>query len=102
MPDYIIAYHGGTKPASPEEVAKQMEDWKTWLAGLGDAVVNPGTPLGMSKTITSAGVKDSDNKNRLTGHSTVKAESLDAAIEMAKTCPFLEIGTLEVAEVMKM
>ena len=102
MPDYIIAYHGGTKPASPEEGAKQMEDWKKWLAGLGDAVVNPGTPLGMSKTVSSDGVTDSDNENRLTGYSTVKAESLDAAIEMAKTCPFLKMGTLEVAEVMKM
>jgi hypothetical protein len=102
MPDYIIAYHGGAKPASPEEGAKQMENWKAWIGGLGDAVVNPGTPLGMSKTISSAGVTDSNNENRLTGYSTVKADNLAAAIEMAKTCPFLEIGTLEMAEVMKM
>jgi len=45
MPNYIIAYHGGKKPESPEEGAKQMEKWKAWVGGLGDAVVNPGTPL---------------------------------------------------------
>ena len=56
----------------------------------------------MSKTVTSSGVSDADKSNRLTGYSTVKADSMDAALEMAKSCPFLEMGTLEVAEVMEM
>ena len=102
MPNYIIAYHGGKKPESPEEGAKQMEKWKAWVGGLGDAIVNPGTPLGMSKTVTSSGVSDADESNRLTGYSTVKADNMDAVLDMAKGCPFLEIGTLEVAEVMEM
>ena len=46
MSNYIIAYHGGKKPESPEEGAKHMAKWKAWVGGLGDAVVNPGTPLG--------------------------------------------------------
>jgi hypothetical protein len=102
MPKYIIAYHGGSQPESPEEGAKQMEKWKTWVGDLGDAVVNPGTPLGKSKTVTSDGVSDSSDADRLSGYSMVTAESLDAALEMAKTCPFLEMGSLEVAEVMSM
>ena len=32
----------------------------------------------------------------------MKADSMDAALEMAKRCPHLEIGTIEVAEVMAM
>jgi hypothetical protein len=32
----------------------------------------------------------------------VKAESIDAAVEIAKGCPHLEIGTIEVAEVKQM
>ncbi len=102
MPNYIIAYHGGKMPESPEEGAKQMEKWKAWVGGLGDAVVNPGTPLGKSKTVSSDGVSDNDGSNRLTGFSMVKTDSMDAALEMAKACPFLEIGTVEVAEVMEM
>ena len=102
MPEYIIAYHGGKEPESPEEGAKGMEKWQAWVGGLGDAIVNPGTPLGMNKTVTPDGVSDEDGPNRLTGYSIVKADNMDAALEMAKACPFLEMGTLEVAEVMQM
>ena len=103
MPNYIIAYHGGNKPESPEEGAKHMAKWKAWVEGLGDAVVNPGTPLGKSKTVSSSGVTDDGGPNPLSGFSMVKADSMDAALEMAKACPFLETGgTLEVAEVMEM
>jgi len=102
MADYIIAYHGGKKPDSPEEGAKQMEKWKAWLGDLGDAVVNPGTPLGPSKMVSADSVSDDGGPHSLTGFSVVKADSMDAALEMAKACPFLEVGTLEVAEMMEM
>ena len=103
MSNYIIAYHGGRKPESPEEGAKHMAKWKAWVGGLGDAVVNPGTPLGKSKIVSSSGVSDDGGPNAMSGFSIVKADNMDAALEMAKGCPFLELGgTLEVAEVMEM
>ncbi len=103
MSNYIIAYHGGRKPESPEEGAKHMAKWKAWVGGLGDAVVDPGTPLGKSKIVSSSGVSDDGGPNAMSGFSIVKADNMDAALEMAKGCPFLELGgTLEVAEVMEM
>ncbi len=103
MSNYVFAYHGGRTPESPEEGAKQMATWKAWLGGLGDAVVNPGTPLGKPKTVSSGGVSDDGGSDPLLGFSIVKADSMDAALEMAKACPTLEIGgTIEVAEVMEM
>ena len=102
MPNYVFAYHGGKKPESPEAGAKQMAKWKAWLGGLGDAVVNPGTPLGMSKTVSAAGVSDDGGSNPLAGFSIVQADGMEAALEMAKACPFVEIGTIEVAEAMEM
>ena len=69
MPNYIIAYHGGKKFESPEEGAKHMAKWQVWVAGLGDAMVNPGTPLGKSKTISSGGVSDGGGSNPLIGFS---------------------------------
>ncbi len=103
MSNYVLAYHGGKKPESPEEGAKYMAKWKAWIGGLGDAVVNPATPLGKSKTVSSGGVLDDGGSNPLSGFSIVKADSMDAALEMAKGCPHLELGgTLEVAEVMEM
>ena len=102
MSNYVISYHGGNTPESPEEGAKQMAKWRAWVDGLGDAVVNPGTPLGKPKTVSSGGVSDDAGSDPLTGFSIVKADSMDAALEMAKGCPHLEIGTIEVAEVKEM
>ncbi len=102
MSEYIIAYHGGKKPESPEAGAELMAKWRTWMGGLGDAMVNPGNPVGMSKTVSSGGVSDDGGSNPLSGFSIVKADSMDAALEMAKGCPYLDIGTIEVAEAMEM
>ena len=102
MSNYVIAYHGGKEPPTPEEGAKGMAEWKAWVDDLGDAVVNPGTPLGPSKIVRSTGVSDGGGENSLTGFSVVKAASMDSALEMAKQCPFLTMGAIEVAEVMEM
>lgn len=102
MSTYILAYHGGKKPESPEEGAKHMAKWQDWIKNLGDAVVNSGTPMGPSKIVSSNGVSDNNGPDRLTGFAMVKAESMDAAIEIAKKDPFLTMGTVEVAEVFNM
>jgi hypothetical protein len=58
----------------------------------------------MSKTVSSGGVSDDGGSNPLLGFTIVKADSMDAALEMAKACPHLDMdtGTIEVAEVMEM
>jgi hypothetical protein len=101
MPKYIIAYLGEPKFESPQQGAAHMAKWKAWIGGLGDAVVNPGTPLAKGKLVSSRGVSDS-GENRLTGFSMVMAESMDAALELAQRCPYVDHGTIEVAEVMEM
>jgi hypothetical protein len=103
MPDFVFAYHGGKKPENQEEGAKQMAKWDAWLKGLGDAAVNPGSPVGMSKTVSADGVADDGGSNPLSGFSIFRADDMDGAIEMAKACPFIEMGgTIEVAEVFEM
>lgn len=105
MSNYILAYHNADmkKPETPEEGAKLMGKWKAWVDDLGDAMVNPGTPLGVSKTVSSNGVTDDGGSNPLSGYSILKADSLDAALEVAKGSPHVEFGgTIEVAEIMEM
>ena len=99
MAEYIIAYHGGGE--MPEDPEAHQARFMAWIADLGDAVVNPGTPLGPSKMVTSEGVSDEGGVN-LMGFSVVKADSLEAAVEIARTCPFLEIAPVEVAEAKQM
>lgn len=102
MPNYIIAYHGAKSYGNPEDDKRGREKFRAWIIGLGDAIVNPGTPLINSHTISSKGISESDESNRLIGYSIIKANNMDDALKIAKRCPFLEIGTLEVAEVREM
>ena len=89
-------------PERSEDGAKGMERFQAWIGRLGDAVVNPGIPLGISKTVSAGGVADGGVAYSLVGFSVVQADSMDVAVEMAGECPFLEMGTIEVAEVMGM
>lgn len=103
MPEFIIAYHGGDRPASQEEGAAHMAQWRDWITGIGDDVVNPGTPLGKSRIVSTEGVSDDGGPNPMNGYSIVKAADMDAALKIAKACPVLNInGTLEVAQLMQM
>jgi uncharacterized protein YciI len=103
MANYMIAYYGGNQPASKEDGMAQVEKWKAWIATLGDKIVNPGTPLMASKRITSNGAEDDTDPNAMKGFAVVKADSMDAAVEIAKSDPFLENGgTIRVSEMMEM
>lgn len=102
MASFIFAYHGGKPPVSPEEGAKFMARWRTWVSDLGEAMINPGSLVGKSKTVSASGVSDDGGSNPLSGFSIVTADSMDAALEMARRCPHVEHGTIEVAEVRKM
>jgi hypothetical protein len=99
MPNFVFAYHGSKRPANP---AQHMARWKAWVAGLGDALVNPGVPVGKSKTVSANGVSDGGGPSPLAGFSIVQAENMDAAIALARGCPHLDIGTIAVAEAMQM
>jgi hypothetical protein len=101
MPKYVIAYLGGKQMPNPQDRAAHVAKWKAWVDGLGSAMVNPGTPLGQGKLVSSDGVSER-GPNHLTGFSIVRADNMDAALEIAQRCPFLDIGIIEVAEAMEM
>lgn len=103
MQKYLLIYHGKPDIQSPEDGAKNMEAWKAWNAGLGDAVVDPGLPVGPSKTITANGVEDNGGANPASGMTVLQANSMDEAITLAKDCPHLSgSGTIEIAEAMNL
>lgn len=103
MTEFILAYHGGKKPESPEEGEKEMGLWRAWMGEIGDKLVNPGAPLGMSKTVSNDGVTDDGGSNPISGYSIVKVGDMDAALAIAKGCPILRSGgSVEVAEVYEM
>ena len=103
MPKFMLAYYGGNEPGSQEDGMAQMEKWKAWVQGLGETIVNPGTPLPVSKIVTSSSVEDDTDPNSMKGFAVVQAESMAAAVEIAQSDPFLENGgTIRVSQMMEM
>ena len=91
MANYVLVYHGGAMPESPEEGAMVMKAWTDWFTTLGDAVVDGGNPASATKTIAPNG-SVSDDPAGPSGYSILKADSLDAAVALAKGCPVLQGG----------
>lgn len=104
MAQFIFAYHGGKKPDSPEEGVEVMDAWKSWMGSMGDALIVPGAPVGMSKTVTDGGITDDGGSNPVSGYSVIETTDIDAATEMAKGCPMVidGSGSVEVAEILEM
>ena len=103
MPKFMLAYCGGNKPRSQEEGMAQMEKWSAWVKGLGETIVNPGTPLPVSKIVTTSRVEDDTDPNSMKGFAVVQADSMAAAVDIAKSDPFLENGgTIRVSQMMEM
>ena len=102
MPKFIFAYHGGKKPETPEAGMEFMARWRAWSSANDAAFTNKGAPAGPSKTVSADGVADDGGANPLAGYSVVEVDSMEAALAIAKECPHLDHGTIEVAELMDM
>jgi hypothetical protein len=106
MTKYVFFYVGGGMPESEEETAKVMKAWEDWYTDLGPAVVDGGYPFSpMAKSVASDGtVSEGPVGTMSSGYTIVEAESLDAAAEMARSCPNLmnggQVSVFETIEVM--
>ena len=103
MAQYIITYLGGDQPSSPEEGKKHFAKYKEWLSSLGDSAVSPANPFKDTRTVNSDGTVTTGSTTSMSGFTIIEADSMEAALLIAKACPFLDIGgSLEVSELMQM
>lgn len=103
MPQYMITYLGGDKPSSPEEGKQHFSRHMEWLSSLGDSAVSPANPLKNTSTVNADGTVSAGGTTSMSGFTIVESDSMEAALSIAKGCPFLEIGgTLEVSQLMQM
>ena len=102
--NYLLVYHGGKQPETPEEGATVMQAWTDWFGTLGDALVDGGNPVGQVRTIGNNGSVSDGALNPASGYSVIKADNLDAAVALAKGSPVLDggHGSVEVAETIAM
>jgi len=92
--NFVLLYTGGGEPEGEAAQAAAMQAWIAWFTNLGSAVVDAGNPFSpVAKHIASDGaVSDSGAGMSATGYSVISADSLDAAVKMAKGCPQLQSG----------
>ena len=103
MAQYLITYIGSPRPSSPEEGQQHMAKYRAWLSSLGDAAISPANPIKNTNTVNPDGSVSTGGGSSMTGFTIIEADSDDAALSIAKACPFLEIGgRLEVSELMQM
>ena len=103
MAQYIIAYLGGNQPSTPEEGKQHFAKYKDWLSSLGDSVVSPANPFKHTCTIRPDGSVSDGSTTSMSGYTIIEADSIEHARNLAKACPFLDLGgSLEVSELMQM
>jgi hypothetical protein len=100
VPTFLITYHGAVEmPPSPEAREQMMSAFMAWAGSVGDNMVDPGSPLGPSKVVTSEGETNGKAAGEVSGYTIIKADSLDAAVGAVQNHPFLgRGGTLQVSE----
>lgn len=103
MTQYVIVYLGGDQPSDPEEGRQHFSKYMDWLSSLGEAAVSPANPLKDTNTVNPDGTVSTGGTSTMSGYTIIEADSMDTALEIAKACPFLDIGgSLEVSELIQM
>jgi hypothetical protein len=94
MESYLLLYSGGNMPESEAENKAITDDWMAWFGKLGSALADGGNPFTPNaKTIAPDGrVSNGSGGPMPSGYSIIKADSLDAAVALAKGCPVLKGG----------
>jgi hypothetical protein len=104
MAKFMLVYHGGIVPQTKEEGDRVTKQWTDWIGKMGKSLIDPGNPLGKSKTVAPNGkISDGGGSNPTMGYSIVEAKSIDDAAAMSKDCPQLSSGgSIEIAEIIVM
>jgi hypothetical protein len=100
MTDFTFLYRGRDTNASPDQMQKTMEKWRTWFKALGEKghLKDIGHPLENSGKVVKGKQKNvtdgpfAEAKDVVGGFTLIQARDLDHAVELSKECPILEVG----------
>jgi hypothetical protein len=99
MPSFLVTYHGGGMPEGEEARQQATADFGAWVVRTGDALTDPGAPLGSAMTVSADGVRPGDAEGRVGGYSVLRADDMDSAVALVRDHPFVKRGgSLQVTE----
>jgi hypothetical protein len=96
MKRFLLLYSG---PPTPPDA--QHQGWPEWFTGLGDALVDVGSPLANGFALRADG-SESGDASRFNGFSVIEAESRREAVELLRTHPLLALGADYAIEVFEL
>lgn len=112
MPNYLLFLYEGadafseTSPDEMQAIIQKYRDWRLRLqksgAVVGGEKLQDGTGRVMRRTGGDTSVVDgpyTESKEIIAGFFEIQAENYDQAVEIARDCPHLEYGTIEIREV---
>ena len=95
MKKFMMLHFGFKKPTD-----KIMKAWGAWFKSIADKQVDQGG-FGSAREISSIGTKDLPwGIESITRYNIIKAESIDEAEKIAKSCPY--IASIRVYEIKSM
>jgi hypothetical protein len=98
MTKYLVTYHGAQPPSDPALMEQAKAAFGQWLQTAGDAVLDPGAPTHL---VTQVSKENPVATVEIGGYSIIEASSLDEALRVLKSHPFVgRGGTLQVNEIM--
>jgi hypothetical protein len=99
MPKFLVTYHGGGMPASEDERQQAMAAFAAWAALAGEALIDPGAPLGASRTVSASSVTDGAAQGPAAGYSILDTADLDSAVALVRSHPFVgRGGSLQISQ----
>jgi hypothetical protein len=95
---FLVTYHGSGMPSDPAQAQQARAAFGDWVGKAGQALVDPGAPL---KPGTRVANGQPAPQVAFGGYSVIEAPSLDAAVELLNSHPYVARGgTLQVDEAM--
>src|SRR5262245_23538551 len=96
MAKYLVTYHGAQPPSDPAVMEQAKAAFGQWLRAAGGAVLDPGAPTHLA---TQVARENPVATVEIGGYSIIEASSLDKALKLLRTHPFVgRGGTLQVNE----
>jgi len=95
---FLVTYHGSGMPDDPALMEQAKAAFGNWVAGAGDAIVDPGAPVQMMAQVATEGAIDAV---QIGGYSIIQADSLDDAMAVLSSHPYVARGgTLQVNQIL--
>ena len=98
MDRFLVTYHGSGMPDDPALMEQAKAAFGNWVAGAGDAIIDPGAPVWMVTQVATEGATEAAE---IGGYSIIQSGSVEDAKAVLSSHPYVARGgTLQVNQIL--